>query len=295
LSRPRLVCQSGKEAELLVGGEVPNLTTSISSSSGSQTTEVEYKEYGIKLTINPIVTATSQIKIALDVEVSDIEPVITIGAASAPTAKAYPITKRNTSTELILNDFQTLVIGGLIKEKKSENIKKLPFLSSLSILGALFRNKENISGGGDNSDTELVIALTPSIIDPNKDKINSQSSTEGDLTTKNNLNSRISQKNRVSKAILNNYIQLVAEKIKNAFIYPADAKEQKQEGSVQLAIQLSSSGQVLDAKITQPSGYECLDTNALKVARQASPYPSFPSEIESEDLWLNVPIVYNLK
>ncbi len=293
LSRPRLVCQSGKEAELLVGGEMPILTSQAIRDSGSAievTTEVEYKEYGIKLTINPVVIPNSRIKIALNVDVSDVEDAVIIGDVNAPTAKAYPFTRRTTSTELVLNNSQTLVIGGLIKEKKEESIKKFPFLSSIPILGVLFRSYHTITGGGDNSDTELVIALTPIIIDPDDGKDNIQGS-----TAKNETAEKKVQKNSVSKVILNKYIQQVAEKIKNTFIYPAVAKEQKQEGSVQLAIQLSSSGQVLDAKITQPSGYACLDTNALKVARQASPYPSFPSEIESEDLWLNVPIVYNLK
>ncbi len=300
LSRPRLVCQSGKEAELLVGGEIPILTSQAitSSSSGLETaTEVEYKEYGIKLTINPVISRTNRIKIALNIEVSDIEDAIILGLTTQPTAKAYPISKRTTSTELVLNDAQTLVIGGLIKQKSTETIKKFPFLSSIPILGILFRNSEIETGGGTSklSDTELVIALTPTIIDPDAKKHSSQGSHDERTPTQKKTALKKIQKNRISKAILNKYVQQVAEKIKNAFIYPAKAKEQKLEGSVQLALQLSSVGQVLDAKITQPSGYEVLDTNSLKIIRQASPYPSFPSEIEREEIWINVPIIYNLK
>lgn len=300
LSRPRLVCQSGKEAELLVGGEIPILTSQAitSSSSGLETaTEVEYKEYGIKLTINPVISRTNRIKIALNIEVSDIEDAIILGLTTQPTAKAYPISKRTTSTELVLNDAQTLVIGGLIKQKSTETIKKFPFLSSIPILGILFRNSEIETGGGTSklSDTELVIALTPTIIDPDAKKHSSQGSHDERTPTQKKTALKKIQKNRISKAILNKYVQQVAEKIKNAFIYPAKAKEQKLEGSVQLALQLSSAGQVLDAKITQPSGYEVLDTNSLKIIRQASPYPSFPSEIEREEIWINVPIIYNLK
>ncbi len=300
LSRPRLVCQSGKEAELLVGGEIPILTSQAitSSSSGLETaTEVEYKEYGIKLTINPVISRTNRIKIALNIEVSDIEDAVILGLTTQPTAKAYPISKRTTSTELVLNDAQTLVIGGLIKQKSTETIKKFPFLSSIPILGILFRNSEIETGGGTSklSDTELVIALTPTIIDPDAKKHSSQGSHDERTPTQKKTALKKIQKNRISKAILNKYVQQVAEKIKNAFIYPAKAKEQKLEGSVQLALQLSSAGQVLDAKITQPSGYEVLDTNSLKIIRQASPYPSFPSEIEREEIWINVPIIYNLK
>ena len=298
LSRPRLVCQSGKEAELLVGGEVPilvNQQITASETTLESITEVEYKEYGINLTINPRVTPKNRIKIALNVEISDVDGETILGTTAAPTAIAYPFTKRNTSTELVLDDAQTLVIGGLIKEKKEISIQRFPFLSDLPILGILFRNQTISTGGGTDDDTELVIALTPTIIDPDSENDNSQASTNKKSTTTKETAKKNILKNRVSKAILNKYVQQIAEKIKNAFVYPAKAKEQKLEGSVQLSLQLSSAGQVLEAKITQPSGHESLDTNALKIARQVSPYPSFPSEIEREDLWINIPIVYNLK
>ncbi len=166
LSRPRLACQSGKEAELLVGGEKPIFTTSVASTTGDAGTEVEYKEYGIKLKIKPTVTEEARIKLALNVEISEVGAAETIGSAAAPTAKAYPLSKRNASTELFLSDGQTMAIGGLKKQRNEEDVSKVAGLGNLPLLGVLFRKTAIKSGGGagGRGDVELFITLTPSII-----------------------------------------------------------------------------------------------------------------------------------
>ena len=62
LSRPKLACQSGKEASLLVGGEKPNMTTQVSGTSGGGSSNtVEYKEYGIKLKMAPTLNSDGKI------------------------------------------------------------------------------------------------------------------------------------------------------------------------------------------------------------------------------------------
>src|SRR3989338_1258555 len=173
LSRPRLTCQSGKEAELFVGGEKPIFTTTVAATTGSSGTQVEYKEYGIKLNIKPRISEDERIKVSLNVEVSELESTTpeTIGSATSPTAKAYPLTKRNASTELFLNDNQTLSIGGLIKQKTSEELRKFPWLADLPVLGGFFRQRATSKGGGYNvkGDTELFITLTPRIVSSKKE------------------------------------------------------------------------------------------------------------------------------
>ena len=161
LSQPRLSCQSGKEAELLVGGEKPILTTQVVSGGGTGTS-VAYKEYGIKLKIKPAVTEEKRIKLALNVEVSEVETAVTIGGTTT-TGLAYPLKKRNTSTELYLDDGQTMAIGGLKKQKSEDDIRKTPFLGDVPILGLFFRRRETKTGGGqgERGDVELFITLTP--------------------------------------------------------------------------------------------------------------------------------------
>lgn len=146
LSRPRLACQSGKEAELLVGGEKPVFTTQVAGSSGGQGTSVEYKNYGIKLKVKPILTDEKRIKLAVNVEVSDVGAAETIGttggsSGNITTAKAYPLSKRSASTELYLDSGQTMVIGGLMKTKTEEDIRKVPGLGNLPVIGLVFRKR----------------------------------------------------------------------------------------------------------------------------------------------------------
>lgn len=171
LSKPKLVCLSGKEAELLVGGEKPIFTTEVvGSGTGSSGTNVEYKEYGVKLKIKPVVSK-SRINLALNIEVSEVGDAEIIGSSTAPTAKAYPLTKRTVSTEVSLEDNQTLGIGGLIKQSRKEEITKTPFLGDIPILGVLFKKRVTKRGGGfgEGGDTELFIVLTPRIVTAKKE------------------------------------------------------------------------------------------------------------------------------
>ncbi|MFA4993632.1 MAG: pilus assembly protein N-terminal domain-containing protein, partial [Candidatus Omnitrophota bacterium] len=172
LSRPRLSCQTNKEAQLLVGGEKPIFTTAVST-GGSSSTNVEYKEYGIKLKIKPAVTEDDRIKLNLYVEVSDVGEAEILGSADAPTAKAYPLSKRSVSSELYINNGQIMAIGGLIKQKTEEDLRKFPWLSDVPVLGMFFRQRVTKIGKGTGArdDTELFITLVPTIVsreEPNK-------------------------------------------------------------------------------------------------------------------------------
>jgi pilus assembly protein CpaC len=172
LSRPKLACQSGKEAQLVVGAEQPTMTTQVTSTTGSSATSIEYKEYGIKLKMSPVLDIDGRIKLKLNVEVSDIGKTAETlgGGTSGITAKAYPFTKRATSTEVYLKNDQTLAISGLIKQKTTEELKKFPWLGDVPILGVFFRSRSSEQGGGSlgKTDTELVILVTPSVVEENK-------------------------------------------------------------------------------------------------------------------------------
>lgn len=287
LSRPRLACQSGKEAELLVGGEKPIFTTAVQATTGTST-NVEYKEFGIKLKIKPTVMPEDRIKLALSVEVSEVGTAETIGSTSAPTAKAYPLTKRTASTELFLNDGQTMAIGGLIKQKTTEDIRKTPWLGDLPILGVLFRKKTTTTGGGtgERGDTELFIALTPKIISENK----------AAKEVKKEIKPKAAPPN-ITENIpepIAGYAGIIQKRVLENLSYPASAKEAGFQGTVKLSLYLSYRGELLEAKIKDSSGYKILDDNAIKVAKGISSYPPFPSSIEQKEIWLEIPIVYRL-
>ena len=168
LSRPRIACLSGKEAKLLVGGQVPVLSGSVTpGTSGTGTTgattgaSVEYKDYGIVLNIKPQVNEQGRVHINLNVEVSELGEKV-----ETDYALAYTFIKRSATSELILDDGQTMAIGGLIKQKTTEELQKFPWLGDVPVLGMFFRHKYVVKGGDSTNreDVELFITLTPRIV-----------------------------------------------------------------------------------------------------------------------------------
>lgn len=297
LSRPRLSCQSGKEAELFVGGEKPVFTTDVAS-AGGEGTKVSYKEYGIKLKIKPTVGENDRIKVQLNIEVSEIGAADVIGdfnddgVATRVTAKAYPLIKRNANTELYLDNGETLAIGGLIRQKLEEDTQKTPWLGDVPVLGFLFRQKSVKQGGGkgERGDSELFITLTPKIV--------ARSLNSGRKKINRNRNVRAEGYSAISAvrkpSLISEYSQIVKRRIIDNLNYPQEASQSGFEGEVNLSLHLSYTGQLLDAVVKNSSGHKVLDNNAISTARLISQYPPFPPSIENKDLWVDVPIDYRL-
>ncbi len=292
LSRPRLSCQSAKEAELMVGGEKPNLTTNLVSGSTSQTTSIEYKQFGIKLKIKPTVTELGRIKLAVNVEVSDVEEAVILGTTLEPTAKAFPLTKRTASTELYLDDGQTLSIGGLIKQKTEEDLRRMPWLSDVPVLGIFFRQKEIKVGGGEGErgETELFITITPTIV-------------SGDARSD---AAAAAQKKAAAPAVVlkvaprpmdpvTGYAAIIQKRIHEKLVYPSGAKQSGFQGVVGLAVHLSYTGKLLEVEVKSSSGYSVLDTQALNVVKEFGSFPPFPPAIKNEDIWIDIPVQFKLE
>ncbi|MBU1523118.1 MAG: TonB family protein [Candidatus Omnitrophica bacterium] len=290
LSRPRIVCQSGREAELLVGGEVPIITTqTVSDVGGGDSTQVEYKEYGIKLNINPQVLDKGKVQLSLKVEISEVGEAETLGDPDAPTAKAYPLTKRNVSTQLYLDDGEILAIGGLIKQKSDEDLQRFPWLADIPILGAFFRHKTTLKGGGvdKKEDTELFITLTPKILRSKKEP--PSYSEEAD-----NREDFSSYKDTDVPQGLENYVVGVQSRISNNIVYPSALLETGWQGTVVLKLDINRSGALKEVKVIKSSGYKVLDRDALRLIKTFA-FPSFPAQTRLKELSLEIPIVYQPK
>lgn len=298
LSSPRLACQSGKEAELLVGGEKPILTTQIASSGGAGTS-VSYKEFGIKLKIKPTVTDGQRIKVGLNIEVSEVGDAETLGAANAPTAKAYPLNKRNASTELFLENGQTLGIGGLVKEKEESSVSKTAFLGDIPILGMLFRRKATKIGGGIGAkgNVELVILLTPRIVPRSL-------SLQRKAVSKDRLFSNGSSRQEISRALdrqagfadgeLGFYAQDVRNLITSSLRSPDFAGGALgARGTVKLRLRILADGELKDALVTGSSGNELLDASAVNAIKKLAPFPPFSRFTDAGEVSIDIPIVYN--
>lgn len=152
LSNPSMLTASGKEAELLIGGEVPIVVAETDGRSS-----VEWKPYGIIFKIKPTVTQKNEINTTINAEISELD---WTNAVSQQGFQAPAVKKRTAQTELYLNDGDTIILGGLIKNEESKNIDRAPFLSNVPVLGSIFRSTQFKMGN-----SELVIAVTSTIVD----------------------------------------------------------------------------------------------------------------------------------
>ncbi|MBX3097859.1 MAG: hypothetical protein KF812_13480, partial [Fimbriimonadaceae bacterium] len=156
LAEPNLVTTNGKEASFLVGGEFPVPILQGGSNSGSVT--VQFREFGIRLSFNPLLTPNKTLKMYVKPEVSsiDIANAVTISGFRIPA-----LSTRRIESNIELAPGQSFVIGGLIDNRADEAFSKIPGLSSIPLLGVIFKSRiEN------RSKTELVVMVTPEIVDP---------------------------------------------------------------------------------------------------------------------------------
>jgi pilus assembly protein CpaC len=153
LAEPTLVALSGQSASFLAGGEIP-----VPVPQGLGTTSIQYKPYGVGLTLTPTVLSRKRIALKVAPEASDLDfqNAITINGISVPA-----ITTRRADTTVELGDGESFVIGGLIDRETSSNVSKVPVLGDLPIIGAFFKQLSY-----QQSDKELVIIVTPHLVSP---------------------------------------------------------------------------------------------------------------------------------
>ena len=153
LAEPTLVALSGQSASFLAGGEIP-----VPVPQALGTTSIEYKPYGVGLTLTPTVLSPSRIalKVAPEASQLDFQNAVTINGVSVPA-----ITTRRTDTTVELGDGESFVIGGLIDRETMSNVSKVPLLGDLPIIGAFFKQLNY-----QHNDKELVIVVTPHLVSP---------------------------------------------------------------------------------------------------------------------------------
>lgn len=154
LARPSLVALSGQSASFLAGGEVPIPVPS----SGSDNVSIEYKEFGIRLTLTPTIVGRNRISLKVAPEVSELDfsNAVNIAGTLVPA-----LTIRRTDTSISLADGESFVISGLISTRNSSQVNKFPGLGDIPILGAFFR-ETNIN----REERELLMIVTPHLVQP---------------------------------------------------------------------------------------------------------------------------------
>jgi pilus assembly protein CpaC len=156
LDEPTLMTSNGKEASFLVGGEFPIPVLQGGANSGAVT--IQFREFGVRLTFTPTITGNNNIRLHVKPEVSalDYSNALSFNGFTIPA-----LSSRKMETNVELGEGQSFVIAGLIDNQVTETISRIPGLSSLPILGNLFKSR-SVS----KNDTELVVLVTPEITMP---------------------------------------------------------------------------------------------------------------------------------
>jgi len=150
VSSPRVITANQKEASIRQGVEIPYQE---SASSGATTTQ--FKEAVLSLTVTPQITPDDRIILDLQVTKDSVGAVVTNErGGSVPS-----IDTRAIQTQVLVNNGQTVVLGGIYETEESEDYSKVPFLGDIPGVGALFRSTRKVS-----NKSELLIFVTPKIL-----------------------------------------------------------------------------------------------------------------------------------
>lgn len=163
LAEPTIMAISGQTGSFLAGGKIFIPVSQDSGTGGGRTITLEEKEFGVSVKFTPTVLGNGRINLRVRPEVSELnrDGIGIVAAGVSGTAILPSFTSRKAETTVQLMDGQSFAIGGLIKNNTTTNIKAMPFLGELPVVGALFRSTEFQADR-----TELVFVITPRLVKP---------------------------------------------------------------------------------------------------------------------------------
>ncbi len=158
LAEPNLLTANGKEGSFLAGGQYPFPVVQGATGTGVGAVTIQFKEFGIRLNFIPTITPRGSIRLQVAPEVSSLDFAngVTISGFTVP-----GLDVRRVKTEVELGQGQSFAIGGLLDNRSTRNFSKIPFLGDIPILGKFFQSV-NVS----KTDTELIVIVTPEIVQP---------------------------------------------------------------------------------------------------------------------------------
>ncbi|MBF0434276.1 MAG: type II secretion system secretin GspD [Magnetococcales bacterium] len=153
LSTPSIVTLDNEEAEIIVGQEVPFITSNTTNNAGNPFQTITRENVGLSLKVKPLVTDGDTVRLDIKQEVSSLDSVSNVRLADAATKK------RSIKTSVLVEDQQILVLGGLIQNNMQQTTAKVPFLGDLPYLGTMFRAESST-----DTKTNLMVFLRPQIL-----------------------------------------------------------------------------------------------------------------------------------
>jgi len=162
VSNPRVITANQREAVIRQGDEVGYLTIQPAATPGGlATATVEFKEVLLELKVTPTITQDGRVYLNLAVKKDEVSELIT-----NPAGGFVPqIARREVSTAVLIDNGQTVVVGGVYEFKNREDLRKVPFLGDLPVVGNLFKNRTKAA-----EKAELLIFVTPRVLQVAKNR-----------------------------------------------------------------------------------------------------------------------------
>ncbi|WP_245156466.1 type IV pilus secretin PilQ [Agrilutibacter solisilvae] len=155
ISNPRVVTSNQREAVIRQGQEVGYVTTTGNSTAGGLLQQtVQFKDVLLEMKVTPTITNDGRVFLNMNVKKDEIEGFVDASIGSVPL-----INKREVNTAVLIEDGQTVVIGGVYEFRDRNDIAKVPFLGDIPFLGNLFKKK-----GKNREKAELLIFVTPKVL-----------------------------------------------------------------------------------------------------------------------------------
>lgn len=158
MSEPKIYTGDNIEATFFDGQDIPFITQSQSNTQGNGVIQsFDYRAVGIQLRVRPRITPQRDVDVKINLQLSSIQPQATLFGG-------FIIDRRETTTQLIVQDGQTVVLSGILRTEDSDIKRKVPLLGDIPLLGALFTNIEKTK-----TNTELVAFITPIVVENPED------------------------------------------------------------------------------------------------------------------------------
>ena len=151
ISSPSVMVLDNQTANIQVGDQVPINTGSTTTDVGT-VRSIEFRDTGVQLSVTPSVNAGGMVVMDIEQSVTDVGPV-------EETADTRTFLERSITSRVAVRSSESIVLGGLIRENKSQGSSGIPFLHELPVIGALFGSKST-----ESSRTELIVIITPRVI-----------------------------------------------------------------------------------------------------------------------------------
>jgi len=154
LAQPKILVENGEEAKIEIVTKLPFNTLTGNTSAGTAVNTTSFVDVGVILKVTPRIRKGDVVNMELEPEVSFVQ-----GERENIPIKA----SRKTNTHVNVKDGKTLIIGGLLQDRKLKTVQKVPFLGDIPLLGLLFRTTNDVV-----EKTELMIFITPRILTEEK-------------------------------------------------------------------------------------------------------------------------------